>query len=144
VTRTALDTSVIVAAVLEWHPANDRASVAVSVAMTTEKRVLIPVPALFQAFSVITRMPRGLRLSPSDASDRLRDNFATRSTLVPHDEACAWSFLDGVVSRGVAGGGIHDADILACAERGGATRLLTLNPADFERLGPTSVAIVVP
>jgi len=50
---------------------------------------------------------------------------------------------DRKVARGVSGGGIHDADILACAERAGATRLLTFNPVDFERLGPTGVAIVV-
>jgi predicted nucleic acid-binding protein len=144
VTRTALDTSVIVAALLDWHAENDRASAAVSRTLADENGVLIPVSALFQAFSVMTRMPKGLRMHPADAVARLHDNFAARATLVAHDSTSAWTFLDLIVSRGVAGGGIHDADILLCAERAGATRLLTLNPVDFERFGPTGVEIVVP
>jgi predicted nucleic acid-binding protein len=142
--RTAFDGSVIIAALQEWHPDNDRAAAAVGRALKEDKKPLLPVPALIQAFSVLTRMPRGTRMSPHDALARLRDNFATRTTLVPQDEASTWKFLDLSVAKGVEGGAIYDADILACAERGGATRLLTLNPEDFERLGPTDVEIVVP
>ena len=83
-------------------------------------------------------------MTPEGARTLLNDAFAKDADLVAQDGDAAWSLLDRVVDKGVSGGGIHDADILACAERAGAKRLLTLNPADFERLGPTSVEIVVP
>jgi predicted nucleic acid-binding protein len=144
VTRTAFDTSVLVAAMQRWHPDNERASTAVSRALDETKKPLLPVTALLQTYSVLTRMPRGLRMSPQEALELLHDNFAKRTELAPHDAHAAWMFLGRAVAAGVSGGGIHDADILECAERAGATRLLTLNPRDFERLGPTSVEVVEP
>jgi predicted nucleic acid-binding protein len=144
VSRVALDTSVIVAALLEWHADNERASRAVGAALHGSEACLIPVGALLQAFSVMTRLPRGHRISPADALDRLRENFAKRARLVGRPPEATWELLARSVAQGVAGGGIHDGEILECAERAGATRLLTLNPQDFERLGPCPVEIVAP
>ena len=142
--RTALDTSVIVSSLLKWHEAHSRAAAAVARARKDEPRLVIPVTALVQALSVMTRMPTGYRVPAAEALLRLRSEFGAVADLVAHEGNAAWKFLDRAVANGVSGGGIHDADILACAERAGATRLLTLNPADFERLGPTKVEIVVP
>jgi len=144
VIRTAFDTSVIVAAHMSWHPDHARATAAILSSFGPNKRVVVPIPALIQSYSVMTRMPVGHRVRPHEARDALRASLTDDVDLVAHDGAACWDLLDGAVAKGVSGGGIHDADILACAERAGANRLLTLNPADFERLGPTKVEIVVP
>lgn len=142
--RTALDANVIVAAHMEWHQDHERSSAAIGRARGSGRRLLLPIPALVEAFSVMTRLPRGHRVLPHQARDVLHASFASDAELVAQDGDAVWALLDRAVAKGVSGGGIHDADILSCAERAGATRLLTLNPADFERLGPTKVEIVVP
>jgi predicted nucleic acid-binding protein len=143
VNRTALDTSVVVASLLRWHADHGRAASAVSRARTEGDVLVLPVPALLQSFSVMTRLPRGYRAPPEDALAALRREFGT-AELATCQPRSAWGFLEKAVAAGVAGEGIHDADILACAERAGATRLLTLNPRDFERLRASSVEIVAP
>ena len=144
VIRTALDTSVVVPALLDWHDHHARALAAVVEWRGAGRRLVVPIPALIQSYSVMTRLPRRWRVTPDTARSLLSNAFAAGADLVAQNGDAAWSLFDRVVSKGVAGGGIHDADILACAERAGAKRLLTLNPVDFERLGPTSVEIVVP
>lgn len=141
--RTALDTSVVVASLLRWHEDHERAAAAVARARADGDILVLPVPVLFQSFSVMTRLPRGYRAPPEDAFAALLGAFG-RAELAASRPQSAWKFLEDAVAAGIAGGGIHDADILACAARAGATRLLTLNPRDFERLSRSSVAIVAP
>ncbi|MCE9635503.1 MAG: hypothetical protein K8T90_07340 [Planctomycetes bacterium] len=141
---TALDTSVIVAAILGWHESHARAITAVAHARSGRGELLVPVPALVQAFSVMTRLPPGHRVSAADARDHLRAAFRMRATLAAAGSAAAWRVLDEAVASGVHGGGIYDFEILDCAAVAGATRLLTLNPDDFVRFGDRGVAIVVP
>lgn len=141
---TALDTSVIVAALIGWHESHARAITAVAHARSGTGRLLVPVPALVQSFSVMTRLPRGHRVSAADARDHLRAAFRTNTTLAAVGSAAAWRVLDDAVASGVHGGGIYDFEILDCAAVAGATRLLTLNPDDFVRFGDRGVAIVVP
>jgi predicted nucleic acid-binding protein len=45
--------------------------------------------------------------------------------------------------RGIAGGVLYDAVIMACAEAGKADALLTFNARDFRRVVSVSVQIVV-
>jgi predicted nucleic acid-binding protein len=144
VTRTALDANVVVAAHMDWHADHDRALAAIAGSRGAGKRLVVPVPALVQAFSVMTRLPRGLRVRPSEARDALASYRSDETDMAESAGRDVWDLFDRAVACGVSGGGVHDADILACAERAGATRLLTLNPDDFKRLGPTDVEIVVP
>lgn len=64
--RTALDTSVLVAAIQSWHTEHERALHAVSRALA-EASAVVPYHALIEAYSVLTRMPKPLRLSPESA-----------------------------------------------------------------------------
>ena len=142
--RTALDTSVIVAAMMSWHAHHGRAGPAVAAARSLRPRLVIPVPALMEAYSVMTRLPRGYRMDPQAANQVLHDAFANSADLIALDGDEAWSLVTSAADGGFAGGIIHDADILRCAEKAGAKRLLTLNPKDFLRFGSTAVAIVEP
>lgn len=65
-TRIALDTSVLVAAVQSWHTEHQRAVEALGNALVGES-VVVPVHALFEAYPVLTRMPGSQRLSPDGA-----------------------------------------------------------------------------
>ena len=142
---TALDTSVIVAGLLAWHEAHRPALRAlVAAAAPRGARLLVPAPALVEAYAVMTRLPAPHRLAPADALHLLVGSFRHRADVVPLAETETWQFLDETAGRGVAGGRTYDALILRCALKGGATRLLTLDRRDFERLDLAGIELVVP
>ena len=142
--RTALDTSVVVAALLSWQASHARALTAVSASSGPGRRLVLPLPALVQSFSVMTRLPAALRLPPRGALDLLHGTFAGLADLPASPSGDGWRLLEDAVNAGVVGGAIHDFEILDLAARAGATRLLTLDPDDFLRFGDRGVEIVVP
>ncbi len=142
--RTALDTSVVVAALLAWQESHDRALAAVTASSGPGRRLVLPLPALVQSFSVMTRLPAGHRLPPRGALNLLHGAFAGRADLPAPPAGDGWRMLEEAVPSGAVGGGVHDFEILDGAARAGASRLLTLNPGDFLRFGDRGVEVVVP
>jgi len=142
---TALDTSVIVAALLTWHEAHEPALRAlVAAAASRRARLLVPAPALVEAYAVMTRLPAPHRVAPADALDLLAGSFQRRADVVALGDAETWQFLHETGGRGVAGGRTYDALIVRCAVKGGAVRLLTLDRRDFERLDLAGIELIVP
>lgn len=145
-TRTGLDTSVIVAALLSWHERHVacRRSVEAVLVERRSDRLLIPVPALVEAYAVMTRLPAPHRLAPGDAHELLSASFDGRARVVGLDASPTWPFLRSTAETGIAGGRTYDALILACLRMANANRLLTLDERDFTALGPEGIEIVVP
>jgi len=143
VTTVGLDTSVLVAFVGPWHPRHEDVRRVTIAVFASKARVVIPVHALVEAFSVLTRLPGARRLAPEDALSLLRAAFEARTVVLTGDRP-GWDLLDGAVAAGVRGGGVHDFEILDSVAAAGATRLLTLDPDDFRRFGHRGVEIVEP
>lgn len=59
-------------------------------------------------------------------------------------ETKAWPFLAAAVAAETAGGGVYDAQILACARKAGVKRIFTLNERDFKRLRPEGFQVEIP
>jgi len=138
---TALDTSIIVAGLLSWHRDHEAASRAIEV---TEGEVVVPAHALLEAYSVMTRLPAPHRIAPSDASALLLATFEDSARLAHIAAGKIFGFIRSLATDGVAGGAVYDAAILEAARRAGATRILTLNPGDFERFADEAVEISSP
>jgi predicted nucleic acid-binding protein len=142
VSREAVDTSVVVAALLSWHEDHEAARKALDRSITAD-RLVLPAPVLIEAYAVMTRLPSPHRLSPADAAALLRETFAGAST-VTLDGGEVWKLIDDLETTQVAGGRSYDGHILACARKAGVARLLTLNESDFRALGDAKIAIVRP
>ena len=141
----AIDSRVIVAGLLAWHEAHDRAFRALVDALDDEgSGLVVPAPALVEAYSVMTRLPAPHRLAPGDAIDLLSGSFEGRATIVSLTGTETWRFLHNAAGEEIAGGSAYDALILRCARKAGATALLTLDRRDFSRLDTGAVRIVVP
>ncbi len=144
--KNAVDTSVIVAALLAWHEFHEPALAALIDAFG--ETLVVPAPALTEAYAVMTRLPAPHRLAPGDAGDLLSGSFENRARIVGLTEEETWSFLHANAHQHTTGGAIYDALILACAEKAGARRLLTLDRNDFLRLNEyeaeKKIEIVVP
>lgn len=135
----AIDSSVIIAALLSWHEFHQRAFNAIE---GTGKLLVIPLPALVESYSVMTRLPSPHRLAPAVAYQLLHESFEdARIAALPARKA--WPFIAQCVATMTVGGRVYDAAIVSAAIEAKATELLTLNPRDFEPFGDR-ITIVVP
>ena len=142
---SALDTSVIVAALLGWHEFHEAALGALVAARDAPGgKLVLPAPALVEAYAVMTRLPAPHRLAPAAAIELLSNSFEERAEIVSLTGPETWRFLHDASARGSAGGATYDGLILRCARKGRATNLLTLDRRDFERLPLAGIMLVVP
>lgn len=141
---TALDTSVIVPALLSWHEHHTAALPVVREALTSDAPAILPLAAVLEAYAVLTRLPPPWRLRPGDVHRLLTATFRGRAHVVGLDGQEAWGLLDEVLAGGISGGAAYDAHIAACAKKAGASRLATFNRRHFERLDLGDVALLVP
>jgi predicted nucleic acid-binding protein len=106
-----LDTSTAVALIVEDHEAHVATLDAVR-----GRRLGLAGHAWFEAYSVLTRLPAGLRRSPADALRLLAHNFPASRFLGEADAA----ELGGELARlGISGGAVCDALVGAVARQHG-------------------------
>ena len=141
--RVAADTSVLVAAFLSWHESHVPAAGALQTALS-EGTLVLPAPVLVETFAVLTRLPAPHRLAPGPALELLRKNLARVPQSPAPSGRALWDLLGRLTAEGIRGGAVYDAIVAASASAGGATRLLTLNERDFERVCPDGLEVVVP
>lgn len=102
-----LDTSTAVALVLEDHEAHARTLTALG-----SRRLGLAGHAWFETFSVLTRLPAGLRRSPVDAIRLLTTNFPATGFLGEEESA---DLAGQLAALGVSGGAVYDALVGAAA-----------------------------
>ncbi len=107
----AIDTSVAIPLLVQTHSAHGAV-----VAWWQRRAVALSGHAAVETYSVLTRLPGDLRLTPADAARLLSSRFATPLGLKPRDAA---RLPDVLASFGIAGGAVYDAIVaLAAAENG--------------------------
>ncbi len=104
-----LDTSAAIALMVEDHDAH-----AATLDAVRGRRLGLAGHAWFETYSVLTRLPGGLRRSPTDALRLLAGNFPESRFL---GEAEAASLGAELVGLGVSGGAIYDALVGAAARQ---------------------------
>lgn len=112
----APDSSVVIAALGQWHPAHQASRAALAGA---DQRLVGHVA--FEAASVLSRMPEPYRVRPAvvmDALDRIYPASWLALDAVGH-RAC----LRQAIAAGLQGGALYDALIAATAREHGATLL---------------------
>ena len=124
-----LDTSAAVALVVEDHEAH-----AATLDGVRGRRLGLAGQAWFETYSVLTRLPAGLRRSPTDAVRVLARDFP-ESVFLGESESAA--FAAELAALGISGGAVYDALVGAAARQHG--RLLVSGDARarpvYEALG---------
>jgi len=139
--KFGMDTSCIVPLLSAGH-----AQHAPTLAGYTDRRrraeqPVIPVHALLESYSVLTRSPAPLFISPVQVRRMLVENFgeiAEFPGLSPHR---CWAGLDELAARSLGGGLVYDAIIADSCIQAGAKVLLTWNVRDFLRVAPVGLEI---
>ncbi len=104
-----LDTSTAVALVVEDHEAH-----AATLEAIRGRRLGLAGHAWFETYSVLTRLPAGLRRSPVDAVRVLARNFPASGFL---GEAEAGQLGGELARLGISGGAVYDALVGAAARQ---------------------------
>lgn len=117
---SAPDTSVVIAALVPWHEAHERARTALA---DDDRRQLIAHVA-FEATSSLSRMPRGQRVAAAVVRSALEAMFPLEWIAPMAAESRA--ALATAVAADVRGGALYDALIAATAANAGV-RLLSLD-----------------
>jgi predicted nucleic acid-binding protein len=104
-----LDTSTAIALVVEDHEAH-----ATTLEALRGRRLGLAGHAWFVTYSVLTRLPAGLRRSPADAIRLLAHDFPASRFLGEGESADLGGELAG---RGISGGSVYDALVGAAARQ---------------------------
>jgi len=126
------DTSVLVAAVLAAHEHHERSLAAFAEA--DRKTACCAAHTLAETYATLTRLP-GKQCLSGDQALLFLDEVEERLEVVFLDALEYRRAIDEAAGAGILGGTIYDALLAQCALKAGATRILTWDVGDFQRLG---------
>jgi len=111
-----LDTSAAVALIHERNPAHEEV-----LGLTDGLTVGLAGHALFETYSVLTRLPGSARVTPARAREVIERMFTASAPLLPDVAASA---LTVMTEAGVAGGSVYDG-LVGLAAKSAGIRLLS-------------------
>lgn len=131
--RIFFDTSVLVAAFVQAHPVHRTALRRLNAVRNGQDVFLIAGHTLAELYAVLTRLPVSPKIHPAAARQLIEENTRDAETTV----LSAKEYLrlpEQMEELSLSGGVIYDAILLRCAVKAKADILITLNPADFNRI----------
>ena len=141
--KTLLDTSVLVAAIVEGHPAHPVALPWLQRVQQGLETGVVAAHSLAELYAVLTRLPVHPRISPLLAVQLIRTNVLATCEIEALIASDYPALLDHLAGLGIAGGAVYDAILLHTAQKAGVDRIVTLNEADFRRVYPALAGKVV-
>ena len=134
--KVLLDTSVLVAAMLEAHPMHARAFPWLRRVRKGEAALVMASHTLAELYAVLTELPVSPRIAPATAWRMIRENLLPFAEVVSLSSADYRAALQNLAELGVGGGAAYDALIVKAAAKAGAEKIVTLNAEDFRRVAP--------
>lgn len=143
--KVLLDTSVLVAAMVEVHPAHERALPWLQRAKHREDTAFVASHTLAELYAVLTRLPVRPSISPAVAWQLIQENVLAAFEVVPLSAEDYRTILEHLSQSGIVGGATYDALIAYTALKAMVDQLVTLNEKDFLGVYPNlSEQVVVP
>jgi predicted nucleic acid-binding protein len=138
--KVLVDTSVLVAALIESHPMHGRAHPWLDRAIGGEFEWAVAAHSLAELFHVLTAYPVRPRIPPGTARQLIQENIVKKAGVVSLTGGDYSAVIQRMADLDLAGAVIYDALILRAAERAGVDRVVTFNLDDFRRLWPERAA----
>lgn len=130
--KVFLDTSVLVAAVLEQHPDFQSASVVLARVHDGDDVGFVSAHALAEVYATLTKLPPPFRHSPEQALLSVEENVLKYFEVVCLSGADYSSAMREAAAMRIQGGTIYDALHLRCAIKARVERIFTFNLSHFE------------
>lgn len=134
------DTSVLVPAAVTKHPHNGPALAVLEELVSRKHRGVISAHSLTEVYSVLTRTPFKPPLYPSEAWQIIEQMILSYMELVTLTAKEYREVVLRCAASGWAGGKVHDAVHLRCAQKADCDRIYTFNVKDFRALAPDGLA----
>jgi predicted nucleic acid-binding protein len=138
--RVFFDTSVLVAAVLEGHPAHAPALAALRRVHSGGDQGAVSSHSLAEFYAILTKLPAPFRHSPEQALLSLEENVVRYFKTISLTGGDYAAVLREAATAGIQGGTVCDAVLLRTASKAGVERVYTLNLKHFQAVAPASLA----
>ena len=143
--KAFLDTTVLVASVVQQHPHHARAMSVIRRLLQGKDEGHIAAHGLAESYAVLTTLPVTPRIGPETAQKLIEENFLTRFAVVALTAREYSRLVSELAERGILGGATYDAIQILCAKKAGAERVYTFNVEHFRRLaGELADNVVAP
>jgi len=134
--KVLLDTSVLVAAMVEAHPHHGRALSWIQRAKRREVTAIIASHSLAELYAILTSLPLRPRIPPATAWQLIQQNVLDTFTVVSLSDDDYRAVLKHLSTTGIVGGATYDALIAHAASKVQVDHLVTFNAQDFRRVYP--------
>jgi predicted nucleic acid-binding protein len=137
--KVLLDTSVLIASVLEKHEAHDRAFAILDRVQSRKEEGFVSAHSLAEMYATLTKLPIPFRHAPEQALLSVEENVVKHfkiSSLSGNDYA---SLIREAAMAGIQGGTTYDAIVLKSAVKAGVDRIYTLNLKHFQAVAPRNI-----
>jgi predicted nucleic acid-binding protein len=134
--RILLDTSILVAAMVEAHPAHERGLAWLKRVTDGTDEGFVAAHSLAEVYAVLTTLPVHPPISPSDAKQLIQHNLTTKLEIVALSDQDYVQIIEHLAALSIIGGAIYDALILRAAATANVDLVVTLNEKDFQRVYP--------
>lgn len=134
--RILLDTSILVAAMVEAHPAHEQGALWFRRVISGPDKGLVAAHSLAELYSVLTTLPVHPPILPSDAQRLVQRNIVEKLELISLSSEDYVQVIGQLAAMGIVGGATYDALILRAAENARVDLVVTLNEKDFRRVYP--------
>jgi len=141
--KVFLDTSVLVAAVLEEHEAHERSLAVLDRVQSKRDEGYLSGHGLAEVYSVLTRLPPPSRHTPEQALVSIEENFINNFHVAGLTGGEYGALIRDAALRGISGGTIYDAVLLRTAELARVDRIYTWNLKHFQAVAQPATAALL-
>ena len=134
--KILFDTSVLVAALVESHPAYEAAFAWLQRIKSGHETGLIAAHSIAELYAILTTLPIRPRVAPHLAQQLIQQNVLAACAVIALAEDDYAAVIEHLAEMGIAGGVTYDALILYAALKAEVDRVITLNAKDFQRIYP--------
>lgn len=143
--KVLLDTSVLVAALVDSHTHHERALPWLESVRHQQTEAVISAHTLAELYSVLSTLPVRPRISPADAYQLIADNVIGVMEVMALTVDDYYDLLAQITQQNIAGGAVYDGVIACAAAKAQVDHIVTFNARDFRRVRPALAAsIIVP
>ena len=134
--KILFDTSTLIAAMVETHPAYELVFPWLQRIQHTDDVGFVATHSLAELYAILTKLPISPRISPTLAYRLIQQNVLNLCTIISLTSKDYEAVLQHLAETGLSGGITYDALILYAAIKAHADHIVTLNEKDFRRIYP--------
>ena len=138
--RVFLDTSVLVAAVLQQHEAHARAFAVLARIQGGRDEGFASAHSLAEMYATLTKIPAPFRHTPEQALLSIEENVIKHFNISSLTGSDYTGLIREAALAGIRGGTVYDAILMKTAGKAGVDQIYTLNLEHFQAVAPKDVA----